>query len=365
MKSKKLSAILIILMLSAVTISIVFEGINRYYSSGIELNTNSKEDFFLSLEEEIKTMVPYNSIMEQATAMVLYETGNEYQENLFIAQGYLMEDVRPSDYQITYNNSLDIKEFVSNYRIPTYVMIVPSSCAINQKLLSDYNISHLFNQKQYIEDIYGDFQGSVSTVNVYPTLFNNSHLPLYYKTQSSLTSQGAYYVYQVLATRLKLEPNQPERYDITLNYGNFYGDLFENSPYKEIPQDSISLYYFNRYDQHYLVEITDINGEVYSNYQLYQKDNSQVNNPMDVFLGGDVKMVQIETLYSSDSSLLVIGDKNTTTYLPFLANHYGSITYINSLNYSEDLDISVDKYDQILFAFDVDSYMNSYIVPKI
>ncbi len=363
MKPKRLTAVFIIAAILITTTTISFRAALSYPSLPIQPDTSDKQSFFTSLETLITELFPFNSELRSGLIKVRFESGYEEQNGIFITEDYLLENIPPADESVTFLNTEGIKNFTSTYRVPTYMMLVPTSCGINQHMLGSYSSTLLFNQKKYIEDVYRDLEGIVSTVDVYPTLFASHDLPLYYKTQSDLTSTGSYYLYRELASRLNLTPHSFERYDTEHNTFSFYGDVYDKSPYKDVGQDSISLYHFNRYDREYLVERLDEDG-ISLHHELFFKDAAELGSPMDVFLGGEATMIDITVFSPYDTELLVFGDTHTLTYLPFLAPHYGRITFVDAEKVTKELlsELDIIGYEQILFAYSVDSYMQGEVV---
>ena len=59
-------------------------------------------------------------------------------------------------------------------------------------------------------------------------------------------------------------------------------------------------------------------------------------------------------------SLLIFADETVLSYLPFLAIHYGNVTVVNLEQATPEqiASLSLDGYDQVLFAYSVNNILN-------
>ena len=57
----------------------------------------------------------------------------------------------------------------------------------------------------------------------------------------------------------------------------------------------------------------------------------------------------------------MLGDRTALSYLPFLAGHYQKITFLDFslLTASEIAAFNPDDYTQVLFAYSLDTYLNT------
>lgn len=69
----------------------------------------------------------------------------------------LMKNVQPPDDEISYQEQAVDIDLASFQEHPTYVMLLPTACAIKQQELPEY--INLFNQRSYIDSVYTEMSG--------------------------------------------------------------------------------------------------------------------------------------------------------------------------------------------------------------
>lgn len=355
MKSKYISAFLILLIISGMSVYTVF---NAFLNTPKNVfSYKSKNEIFETIENIFKDNIPFNKQLKKNAVLLKYMAGEKKQNNVYISNDTLFKIMPEPEYELVYKNTESIIKFAENYRIKTFAMLIPSSSAIKQQEIEDLYRHNLVNEKILIEDIYSDFSSHVSSVNVYPVLFSNNDKNIYYRTDSNLTSLGGYYVYEQLTKRMNLPCHKLNRYEIKHEDLEFYGDIYDISPYKNIPPDSVSTYNFIKYNREYRVSRT-LNGETNTFYELYPREVLSTGKIYDLFLGGEAEKITIDIGSQNKNKLLIYGDKSVMSYLPFLAVNYGQITFINTDLASEELcgEIDVKGFDEVLFSYSTDSF---------
>ncbi|MEG1043653.1 MAG: DHHW family protein [Oscillospiraceae bacterium] len=362
MNVKKISAIIIMAIILVVPIYVLFIGKNVDFKA----ETSTDKSFYEKTEYILKKNFPFNEKLRELAVSLKYYWGEKEQNKIYISDDYLLEVIDEPNEKIVDNNTASIIEFADTYRVPTYGMIIPTACAIEQQKIDKLAQTQLYNQKTFIESIYKIFDGKVSSVNVYPALFANSDKYIYYKTESNLTSLGGYYIYETLAKRLNINPAVMDRFEIEyLNY-NYYGDVYEKSPYKEIPPDMLTVYRFWKFRREYKVTSTK-NEEQRTYYSLYPHEAAATTSPINIFMGGMADKIDISVASPNETKILIYGDKTALSYIPFLSVNYGLVTFIDIENVSKDMlrDIDIKSYDHVLFAMSADTYMHSDCIKKV
>ena len=171
---------------------------------------------------------------------------------------------------------------------------------------------------------------------------------------------GGYYIYAVAAQKLGLKPRGIHEFSVEhLDY-NYYGDLYARSPYREIPPDRISAYSMSKY---YTVTHYENDGRSRRYYTLYPQFREVLGDVKDVLLGGVSPIVTIDVGNAAESTrqLLIFGDRSMQSYLPFLLVHYPKVTFVDTASISPSLleQVDVSRYNQILFAYMADSFIDS------
>lgn len=287
---------------------------------------------------------------------MLLAGGMTRQNGIFITREYLLEDVVPGPPEILEENIAGIEAFLDAHNTPTYVMLIPTACAVKQGEIPRF--APLYNQKELISGVYQRLSGRANLVDVYSELFAVRDQYIYYRTESNLTGLGGYYVYLTLAGRLGISARPLNQFEVLHPVHDYYGDLYQRSNYKNVPADIITVYDFWRYDRQY--RLTQVkNGEYKCYYTLFPEHLAELGKPMDVLLGGEAQRIDIMAASPYEESFLIFADKTALSYLPFLMVHYGHVTVVDLPSLTEEMlrEIHAEEYDQVLFAYSVDSFL--------
>lgn len=286
--------------------------------------------------------------------------------DLILVENGLVEKLTPSsDTMIRRQNTNAILSFVEEGDTSAYLMLLPTAGAVCQDRLPQY--MSIYNEKEYLESIGRQVSGQLNYVDVYlPLLYANEQY-LYFRTDPRLTSLGQYTVYQTLASRLGFSPRGMGQFSLCRVPDEYYGPLYDRWGYGGIKGDVVTYYQSVSSGRFYTVTHRDGDQtQVY--HTLFPTQAAVEGNLTAVILGGSSPMIEI-TAQGADSapSLLMLGDEKTLGVLPFLAQHYQRITFCDfSLMTDEEIaSVSADGYDHLLFAYSLDTYLNSVAPAKI
>ncbi|HIX66029.1 MAG TPA: hypothetical protein H9736_07240 [Candidatus Anaerotruncus excrementipullorum] len=292
--------------------------------------------------------------------------GNREQNGVFLGtDGALMLDVQPEDPQISNRNLLGILDFLEDHQRPTYLMLIPTACAIHQSKVPYSEVAPLYDQRQLIDSVYQRASGLVTTIDVYATLFRNQNEYLYYNTEHNLTGLGGYYVYVTAARRLgQSHPRGIEEFSVHHLAEDYYGSLYLRAPYANVTPDRVSAYSFSQFWRTYTMTKWDEEGPR-RYYTLYPQERQALEGPMEVLFGGEAPITDIQ-VKSGDSAnnynqtLLIFGDQSVYSYLPFLLASYERVTVVDTrLATREQLSLlEVSQYSQVLFSYLADQFLN-------
>lgn len=359
MLSKRISALLLLagIGLSSLYIMVsggIFHGKAISFSQGIAKGADAFVSSNFPFQEQLKQM---------ATSLRLF-SGQREQNGIYITDNHLLENIQEQDPSIGEGNIQAITSFVETNKVPSYLMLIPTSTAIHQDESPSY--APVMDQRKYIENIYRSVSGRVSTVDVYQTLLDHREEGIYYKTHSNLTGLGGYYVYSVLARRLSFEVNPLDWYEMQYSGKSFYGDLYWRVPYYKIEPDLLTFFHFSKYRREYRV-LHCYPNEVKSYYTLYPTHLLSGDQPFDSFLGGISPIVKITSTAPYDQRLLLFADHTASSYLPFLCNRYKEITVVDLSQTTPQMigDLDIRQYDQIIFAYSVDTFVQDSSITNV
>lgn len=310
------------------------------------------------MEDFFRENLPFREELRGTVLRLRMLGGSREQNGLFLVEDGLIPDLTVTgDTTIHRGNTRQILSVMEKTSSPAYLMLIPTPCAIYQDRLPDY--APLYNQRSYIESTYKQFYGTASTVDAYNALLYADSSYLYYRTEDNLTALGGYALYKALAARLGFTPRPLSQFEVGYSE-DYYGSLYEQWGYGGVRPDIVTTY-------------RDVGGGTVSsvlNWQrftqrtyntLYPREAAAVGKATDIILGGSAPRIDITTQGGRSSSLLVLGDKTAFSYLPFLAGHYQKITFLDFslLTASEIGSFSPDDYTQVLFAYSLDTYLNT------
>ena len=156
--------------------------------------------------------------------------GSREFDGLILTDDGLVQNFTVSgDATLRRENTKAILDFSRNNDIPSFMMLLPTACAIYQDRLPSH--TPLYNQRSYLEEVGRQLTGNINVVDVYLPLYYNRTESLYYRTSPQLTALGQYTVYQTLAKRLGFSPRPLEDFDLCRMPDDYYGPLYQRWAY--------------------------------------------------------------------------------------------------------------------------------------
>lgn len=321
------------------------------------------DEYLAEVENAMAQNIPFAEELEELAVQLRIKGGAREFDDIFIGNDILVEDIGYPDELQTSQNIAALMEMAENSEVPTYVMLLPTKCAIKQNEIPQ--AAPLFNQKQFIEQTYNRLLGKATVVDVYPALFSKFEQDLYYKTAPGLTALGGYSVYEVLAQRLDNTVKPQEDFEIQYISHDYYGETYQRSAYQDISPDIIALYRYQKNNRNYMV--THQEDYQYSYDTLYPEQLLELGDGLDVLLGGDTGDITIRSNLKNKSTLLVIGDSSILPVLPFLAAHYSQIRFVDMEGMSREQieQIDCDSYQRLLISYSVDTFIHDSTPEKV
>lgn len=290
--------------------------------------------------------------------------GKKEVNGVFILKDRLIQKVEDYDRTLVAKNVSAINGFAKRVKIPCTMMLIPTACEIQKDQL-DPNVPVL-NQKMLIESVYSRMAGQLSTVDVYSPLYASKDEYIYYKTDHHWTSLGAYLGYSAASRSLGYQTISLNSFDIQHASHVFYGTLYSKVIYDKTGPDTIDYYSYPKGTT--VSKVVVDTGSSKKNYDsMYFREYLSQKDKYSSFLGSNQPFVTVHSNAKSGKKLLVIKDSYANSLVPFLTQHYSEITmvdlrYIN-VNLNEKL--SLDDYDQILFAYNVESFVEDQNIVKL
>lgn len=319
--------------------------------------------FGSAMESFYQQHLPLAPFLKDFHLQIQLMGGAQEFDGIVLAKNGLIQNFSPNqNTALRLENTAQIRYFAENSHIPTYLMILPTACAIYQEQLPPRLA--LYNQKRFIEETYRSLAGTVTAIDVYSPLYSSRTDYLYYRSDSRPTALGGYIIYKTLARRLGLSPYQ--EYTLERFHHTFYGNLYHSWGHGGVRPDIITLYHNQEVNRSYRIYHWD-RYEDRTYYGLYPVQATQSGQMYDIILGGHSPRIELYAVGAPRQSLLLLGDETTFSYLPLLAPHYSHITYLdlNLLTRWEIEKLSAAEYDQVLFACGLESYLNTDIFARV
>lgn len=290
----------------------------------------------ISISDDIKEIAP----------KLLYQLSPSQRDGIFITENYLLEDVKIDDFAA--ENSRAVKKFSEISKIPTYFAIVPTSIAIKQQELPKR--AYIFNQKKLIDECYKMAGGEVRGVDCYSELFSVRDQYLYYRTENLNTSLGGYYIYHAIIKEMRENPLDIEEFSVFHRKEKLLGTLADRVNLKGIEGDLASIYE-HQSDRNYSV-VHKNKGTTRKYYGLYPK--GFYDDGFVIMNGGYSPYIEISSKGGRFGDLLLVGDKNALSVLPFLAVDFEKVTFIDPkrAEASDILNLDPNDFDKAVFCFD-------------
>lgn len=310
------------------------------------------------VDDYLQKSLPFSNQFRKLGLEFRYRSGETKQKEIYISEKGLLRDIKTPLPAVTKQNNEDVIQLAEALReqdeeITLGVMILPSAPAILQQQLPRFSTP--VNQRNQIENIYNQLTGKVTAVNTYSTLFEQREKYLYYRTEDTFTSLGGYYLYQEILRRMLSGEDALKQSDFEISYGpEFRGSLYHQVPYQQIRPDQVMYFHYTgSFRSHH---VTHWKEETEENYvSLYPRERRELG--WQSVLGGTGGRTEIKSSSTYHLNLLVLGDRSALSYLPFLANHYETITFVDVESNPEQLaTLQLEEYDQILIGVFVETY---------
>ena len=282
---------------------------------------------------------------------------------VYLTKKRLIEHQVIKDNQLAEQNMQAMNTFVSKYKLPAYLMVVPTAEGIYSESLPS-NAPHL-NQKSIIDGIYAKADSKVQCIDVFATLFSAKKQYIYYNTDHHWTSLGAYNGYFSSAEAMGFTAKNLEHYNVEHASHEFQGTLYSKTLYDGYEKDVIDLYHLSTGELPVTVTVKSGSKETPYN-SIFFREYLEKKDKYCTYTGQNEPCVTIKTGLENEKKLLVIKDSYAHSMMQFYVNHYSEITMID-LRYFTKLEqyINMEDYDQVLFVYNFASMTGDSNIKKL
>lgn len=291
--------------------------------------------------------------------------GKQERNGIYILKNRLVEKISEPDYSLADKSAAAINKFAESTEAPVFVMIVPTSAEIYADELPK-NAPNA-DQEEFINYVYGELGKSVSTINVYQTMFSNRDDYIYYRTDHHWTTRGAYLAYAAAGKKMGYDPVPREMFDVEHAGIDFIGTFYSKTLYDGVEKDTLDFYHLADGSPVTEVAITSDFGkdpEVYES--MYFREYLDKKDKYASFLGTNKPIVDIKA-DNNGGKLLIIKDSYAHCYAPFLTQHYSEVTLVDMryINMPLKSVVDLESYDQIMILYNASSFMTDTNIAKL
>lgn len=360
MKPKRIAAIILLVMMFVLPIYVVM-GVSRFWRD-MPLptwETLTDHSYITHLGSYVSEQFSKNQLLSETKSAMKYHTGVREENGIYIGQNRLIKDMEEPEEEKLSANISALNQFFSSQRADSFLILLPTSAAINQEEIPKYAVT--VNQKNIIDNVYNQMGENARTIDAYSALFAQREEYLYYRTDDRLTIRGAYAVYGAVIDKMGHYRRNIEAFDVEHARSDYYGPLYPLTDFRNIQPDRISLYHYTKYGRQFEVEVYGASGVVKSDTP-YLTEWLDTDNPDMVYLGAGQIMTKIHVEESPyKEKLLILGDDNAYKVGEFLQLHYQDITIVNTARIMElPQQLRLSDYDKIVLIFDVDTFTHTY-----
>lgn len=236
-----------------------------------------------------------------------------------------------------------------------YVLAVPTSAGIYGDMLPD--AAPLTNEHQILRDFSDALQEPVLWIEAASWLSGERDHYIYYRTDPHWTGYGAFCVYRSAIRKLGFNAYGYDHFNVTNYAADYYGDLAHSSHYYDILPDTVDLY--ESTDSTGSEQVTALHAEgniPLSGYFRTELPEAK-QSPEMVFAIETEPVLRIDTENQSSKDLLLLTDRYGSSMIPFLMQHYKTITAVNlpACSGTDWRKLTAGSYSQILILCGTDS----------
>ncbi len=271
---------------------------------------------------------------------------------------YYIEQHLPQTYPASLHEEklLMVTELAQDYP-QTQIVLIPTA----DNILTDYLPwqAPYLNERNLLTAV-EDAVGDDHVIDVFPAFVEHVQEGVYFKTDSRITSVGAYYIYREWAKTCASFPFWYQLEKLETVKSDFVGDMVATVGVKSEVRDPIKVF------PHVL------NSRVSINYDGQWQADSYVSpekllsgEPYAYFLDGEHSVTTIDTEFKNGKALFVLKDDNANVVIPLLAPHYERIYAVDLQHFTGDIKEymeSCDIYNQfdVLVMYGCDSFLEEF-----
>lgn len=221
-----------------------------------------------------------------------------------------------------------VNAFAAEWDVPVCCAAVPTGAGVYSVLLSEN--APRAGEAAALRTFTGALGDGVSAINLSPvfdSLREDAGYEIYYRTDPRWTSFGAFCAYQVIIRRLGFPAVGYDRFTVMHCNSSYFGTLAQEIQYFDVQPDIIDLYSNDAAPALTRCTVWNADGAAHSAAQYYSESPRTAG--YGVFSAAEAPIVRTENALQNNRALLLLSDSYGAPMVPFLMQHYQSVTAVN------------------------------------
>lgn len=361
---KKITAVIVLVFMGILSLLMLF-GKSKSSEKFPEVTLSSIYDgsFFSSLEKYSAERSGIRSEMMQMKSKISSSMGESLVNGVYIDNERLL-DAEISDREVSFDAVSQLNTFAKSYDGTVYLAAIPTSSGVYGEKLPSYLLGN--PESQQISSLYEMLSGDVRKIDAYNILKMLNDNYIYFRSDTKWTSYGAYCVYRTVIQKLGFLPTPYDKYTIRHVTDEFRGNLYDRTMYSDTNADLLDIYEYHGGAEAVSCTAYDNEGNQHE-IELYDMDKLNSAYKYDMYLGNEAPVIEIESSIGNMKKLLVIKDSYADCFIPFLLQHYNTITVVSPEYMDRSLGqyIDLSDYEQVLILFGIENIGNEKLFANI
>lgn len=218
-----------------------------------------------------------------------------------------------------------VNSYAAAQSATVFLLAAPTSAGIYSDTLPDSAPNA--NEHQFLRRFSDLLDDSIVWLEAESWLEAERGQYIYYRTDPCWTGYGAYCVYRSAIRRLGFNANGYDKFAVRHCSGYYYGRLAEQAHYYDTMPDLVDIYTSHGGPQ--TVSVTALRADGAAELPSYYLEDRAKEHPAEVFAAATEPVLRIETENRNSKDLLLLCDEFGCSMIPFLAQHYRTITAVN------------------------------------
>ncbi|MBQ8687918.1 MAG: hypothetical protein IJ512_05145 [Ruminococcus sp.] len=356
---KKISAWVLLLVLHVGMAWLVIAGVRSFQADMAPASQGNAYSGWEKADAALSHSAPGKDSAMRLRTLLSLATGNEKIGSVYISEERLLREPELLDETALAETAAYINAFYQQYTVPVCLAAIPSATEIYTECLPDHAV--VPSQLEALDTFYEATDTQIRKIDAYHVLSTFKEDYIYYRTDTSWTSYGAYCVYRNIIRKMGYYPVPYDSYSITHVKNDFRGDLHAECLFDRVTADILDVY--TCADSSEIVSMRSFDGSTWKDCALYHYDLLETEDAASFYMGEPQLHVQIQTDVENGKQLLVLKDSYADCMIPFLMQHYAQIDVIDVSCLDRPLSelLEPTAYQQVLILCDADTYADTAV----